>query len=459
MLRSKGSTSRMCRDAGQGAGAAPAIGSSRFASGSTPSKSLPLVLGLCVTLATPACERTPGTRADAGGAEVLVVGTIHGRHAGNPEYTYADIVHILATYDPDVIGVEIRPQDFRRVPYLKEMMLATVWGLLHDRSVYPIDWWDSENPAREARARLREQPEIIRKEQEYDSLLAVHPMIADFEARHGDFLRSNDKGYGFFNGQEYNEYETEVYRLSMQVFGDSPMNLMWETRNERMLDLIRSAASENPGRRLLVLTGSDHKHYFERALRNEPGVSLIEFESILPLDRGALDPEIRSFLEDADDLAYYAEGYPEDLDVYHWSKLTGLVHGPNMDWNPDIIPARNVEVAGKVLARWRDTGTDAPRLAFEAAWIGFLRDDCEGVLVELAALSRLVEEGAVESLFVRAYGYRNMGLCHDLLGNRGAALRSYARARELTRGTRLERNIERMLKDYESVPYRRARQP
>ena len=42
------------------------------------------------------------------------------------ELLYADVVHILATYDPDLICVEIRPQDFRREPYLKEMMLATV---------------------------------------------------------------------------------------------------------------------------------------------------------------------------------------------------------------------------------------------------------------------------------------------------------------------------------------------
>ncbi|MGO8814014.1 MAG: hypothetical protein ACLQVG_05015 [Terriglobia bacterium] len=62
----------------------------------------------------------------APGTQALVVGTIHDRHARNENYSYADVVHILATYDPDLICVEIRPQDFRREPYLKEMMLATV---------------------------------------------------------------------------------------------------------------------------------------------------------------------------------------------------------------------------------------------------------------------------------------------------------------------------------------------
>lgn len=425
------------------------ISSTREAAGA-----LPIALALAVMLSAPACGRAGSTNDDAD-SEVLIVGTIHGRHARNPNYTYEDIVHILSTYDPEVIGVEIRPQDFRREPYLKEMMLATVWGLLHDRPVYPIDWWDSENPAREARARLRERPEIVRKEREYDSLVAAHPMIADFEARHGDIWSSNDKGYGFFNGREYNEYETEAYRLSMQVYGDSPMNLMYETRNEHMLELIRGAIRENHGRRLLILTGAEHKHYFDRALENEPGVSLIRFESILPLEPGPLEPGIRSFLEDADDLAYFAEGYPEDVDLYYRSKLGSLVHGPDMDWNPEIIPAENAEVAGKVLARWRDTGTGSPRLAFEAGWLGFLVGECEAAIQALAGLARLVDEGAVEDPFIRAYTYRNMGLCQDLLGERAAALRSYARARALMRGTRLERSAELSLKDYEAVPYRR----
>lgn len=419
---------------------------------------LAVAVGLGLLLSAQACGGRPGPSADDTVTEVLVVGTIHRRHARNPGYTYEDIVHILTTYDPDVIGVEIRPREFRREPYLKEMMLATVWGLLHERPVYPIDWWDAEHPAREARARLRERPEIIQKQREYDSLLAAHPMIADFQARHGDFWRSNDRGYRFFNGREYNEYEAEVYRLSMQVFGDSPMNLMYETRNDHMMDLIRAAIPEDPGRRLLILTGSEHKHYFDRALRMEPGVSLIEFESILPLEERELEPGIRSFLEE-DDLAYYADGYPKDLDAYYGNKLTSLVHGPDMDWNPDIVPAENVEVASKVLARWRATGSDSPRLAFESGWIGLLADECESAIVELQGLSRSLDEETFEDPFFRAYTYRNMGLCHDLLGNRDAALRSYGRAREVMRGTRLERNTELSLKDYETVPYRRAGGP
>ena len=100
----------------------------------------------------------------------MVVGTIHQRHQTNENYSYADVVHILATYDPDLICVEIRPKDFRREPYLKEMMLATVWGLSHGKKVAPIDWWDDAPNDREIREKLVKQPEYVEKEKQYQRL-------------------------------------------------------------------------------------------------------------------------------------------------------------------------------------------------------------------------------------------------------------------------------------------------
>lgn len=69
--------------------------------------------------------------------EVLVVGTIHGMHAENPNYTYHDIVRILATYKPDAICVEIPPSYFRKKSYLKEMTLACIYGGEHNIKATP----------------------------------------------------------------------------------------------------------------------------------------------------------------------------------------------------------------------------------------------------------------------------------------------------------------------------------
>ena len=123
---------------------------------------------------------SPGPKTKA-----LVVGTIHQRHAKNENYSYADVTHILATYDPDLICVEIRPQDFRHEPYLKEMMLATVWGLSHGKKVAPIDWWDDAQNDREIREKLAKQPEYVEKDKQIQRLHAQSEVIAHFEKIYG----------------------------------------------------------------------------------------------------------------------------------------------------------------------------------------------------------------------------------------------------------------------------------
>jgi len=54
-----------------------------------------------------------GTNNPQSKTEVLVIGTLHQYHRNNPNYSYENIVSAIATYDPDVICVEIRPEEFR----------------------------------------------------------------------------------------------------------------------------------------------------------------------------------------------------------------------------------------------------------------------------------------------------------------------------------------------------------
>ncbi len=75
--------------------------------------------------------------------KVLVIGTIHGNHSTNPNYTYQDLLNVLDAFDPDAICVEIPPSYFRKRSYLKEMMLASIYGFENNKKVYPIDWWST----------------------------------------------------------------------------------------------------------------------------------------------------------------------------------------------------------------------------------------------------------------------------------------------------------------------------
>jgi len=389
--------------------------------------------------------------------QVLVVATLHQRHASDTNYTYQDIAHILSTYAPDVVCVEIRPKDFRREPYLKEMMLATIWGLDHGKQVYPIDWWEDSND-RHIRDSLSALPEYVEKEKRLNELEKNSPVIQAFEKEYGSWKDQGQKGYEFWNGKEYNEYVAEGYRLSMDVYGDSPFNLHYQTRNDKMMALILAAARENNGRKIVVLTGAEHKHYFDRALKRTAGITTLSLHDILPLKEPSFSPMVLSFFENYDDLPYFEEGYPRDLNAYYRMKLIPLLHGPNMDFKPEIIPSKNIDAGEVILARWQGSAhaSDASDLiSFELGWLNFLKGDYAAAITHFLPLTEKVESGAINDPFLKHIIYRNLGFCYDLSGDRDKAVASYERGENLLKGTPFERMTEQIFADYKTHPYHR----
>jgi tetratricopeptide (TPR) repeat protein len=391
--------------------------------------------------------------------KALVVGTIHQKHGSNENYSYADIAYILENYDPDLICVEIRPKDFRREPYLKEMTLATIWGLSHGKKVASIDWWDDANNDREIRDQLEKQPEYVQKEKQFQALRAQSETISRYEKQYGseEKVWGGNRGYQFWNGKEYNDYYTEDYRISMQVYGDSPINLHYLTRNNRMMGLIWSAIGDNSSRKVIVLTGGEHKHFFDREFRKNPDIETIEFESLLPLKKPTLDLVTRKFLDEDEDLSYYEKGYPKDLDLYYRFKLVPLIHGKNMDVHPETILPANIELAGKVLNRWKESIRQSDGADFDEGWVSFLRENYAGAIQRFRLLAQRIDEGKVTDPFYRIETYVNLGRCYDQLGEREKAMACYTRGEELMRGTPFEDRKDYILQNYKTVPYQRTK--
>jgi tetratricopeptide (TPR) repeat protein len=409
-----------------------------------------LIVAWLLSAAIPDAFPAPVTKA-------LVVGTIHQQHARNENYSYKDVANILATYDPDLICVEIRPQDFRREPYLTEMMLATVWGLAHGKKVAPIDWWQDTPNDREIREKLEKQPEYIEKEKQLQLLRAQSAVIARFEKTYGPLEKEDQWGahqdYRFWNGKDYNDLCAEGYRLSMQIYGDSPINLHYLSRNNHMMELIWGAMRQNSSHRVIVLTGSEHKHFFDREFRSHPDVETLELDRLLPLHTVPLEPAIVKFLDEDDDLPYYEPGFPKDLDAYYAEKLTPLVHGPNMDAYPGRIPPANIVRAGKVLERWRTSRPESDGQIFDVGWLKFLEGDYAGAIKLYLQLTPRIDAGKVAEPFVRVDTYRNLGRSYDMLNQRDNALACYRRVETLLVGSPWESEKAYFLQDYETVPF------
>ncbi|MGP1438713.1 MAG: hypothetical protein ACTTKH_06545 [Treponema sp.] len=172
------------------------------------------------------------------------MGTIHQRHENNLNYSYQDVLNIVHTYNPDVICVEIPEFYFRKQSYLKEMMLASVYGFDNNKKVYPIDWFQlSGNPKTEIEEYMKTDSYII-NEAEEKKRKESSQIIKDFEKKYINYIDEN-KSYSFFNGREYNDYIRESYNIMVSVYGDSPINLYSEKRNARMVELIDEVIREN----------------------------------------------------------------------------------------------------------------------------------------------------------------------------------------------------------------------
>ena len=209
-------------------------------------------------------------------------------------------------------------------------------------------------------------------------------------------------------------------------------HLFYQTRNQQMFGLIRRAIDENKGKRIIVVTGSEHKLFFDEKLADEGDVRLVTFESILPLEPAEIDKEIADFLSTNLARLYFDESTDEGIDNLYHGALTPLVHGPDMDQDPEIVPAENVEKAWPLLDSWQKKNPNSALLNFELGWYFFLKSSYqESVDHYLKAMPRLdeVPEGLRE--FVKSIIYRNLGFCYDLLGKRDEAVRCYGKGEEM----------------------------
>lgn len=366
--------------------------------------------------------------------EVLVLGTIHARHAENPNYQYADVMHIIQSYKPEVICVEIRSEDYRKKPYLKEMDLAALFGICNSIPVYPIDWW--EQGVREERNKYAETVDYKKKEGILDSLMQTSPVIQDFEKTYGTRPVANqNKDFQWFNGRQFNDYYAEYYRLSMQVYGDHCVNLYYKSRNDSMLKRIEEVLFKHPGEKILILTGAEHKHYFDNALLRNPNVRLRVLQDMSIISRPIQQEAVRDFLEYGDPGLFLPDISQAERFRFIKRKLNPLVHGTDMDFDPYIVPTENIEKAAEILEYMGTEYSHLPGYAFEKGWLCFLQSDYAKAIQYMDTVimdSSRVDPGG--SWYILPASCRVQGFCFDMLGQRARAVNKYRQARKISEG-------------------------
>lgn len=82
--------------------------------------------------------------------EICVLGVIHSLHKNNKNYSYDDVFEAIESFEPDVIGIEIRQEDINEnynylTKYYPYEMIQEKLKFEDKCKVYGFDWFSEES--------------------------------------------------------------------------------------------------------------------------------------------------------------------------------------------------------------------------------------------------------------------------------------------------------------------------
>ena len=222
-------------------------------------------------------------------SKVMVVPTIHGAHERNTNYTYEDLFALIRKYDPDVIGIEIRPEDMQENNdyldpfYPAEMMM--VKDSFPDK-VVGLDFYGES-----VRGKLMDPDKItdtttelgrfiqVQREMASDSILQEQyrktdiPKLAEEQRR----MALNYSVNEFMKG-EYDSITERYYRILDSLLKNTAYEQGFtELNTQRDVEITRNSLKlvrNNPGEKVLILVGANHRSRLVDSLETMENVEL-----------------------------------------------------------------------------------------------------------------------------------------------------------------------------------------
>lgn len=222
--------------------------------------------------------------------ELLILPTIHGGHKKNVKYTFDHVRNIIKNFNPEIIALEIRPEDMDQdTSYLKaffnpEMIMfkiefpaAKKFGIDYmgsdvEGKLLPPDFMkDTIGEFGKFRAmnQMLMRDTVILKARIAKGLPAIISKRTNMMAT----LSANELMEGTYDGltEEFTKGQTAVLRnTAYQYYDDFQVK-----RDQRIADNIKEIALQNKGKRIIVLTGANHRNRAFRLMMKEPSVKLI----------------------------------------------------------------------------------------------------------------------------------------------------------------------------------------
>lgn len=210
-------------------------------------------------------------------ATVVVLDTLHQMHADVPAYGNTALGRAIERLKPDVLCVELQPDDLTARPpeKTKQEYPAVVYPLI-DRHHYRVYAMEPAEPlygtllapyrANTVAFSGREPAQAKAFAQYVDGLYAV------LKARWTSPAAVND---------EVTDAALRAKHALQEALMGPAEHTGWEAWNGHFLEVVQRAARENPGRRIVVLVGAEHGYWLREHLRDASGVTLLDTSAAL----------------------------------------------------------------------------------------------------------------------------------------------------------------------------------
>ncbi|MCP2043271.1 hypothetical protein [Pontibacter sp. HSC-36F09] len=224
--------------------------------------------------------------------QVMLLATLHGLHKSNPNYTYDHVYELIRRYNPDIIGVEIRPEDIDQdTSYLKQLYpleMRQITVLFPRDKVYGVDWYGEEaagqllppDAFKGGNKQLTEIKQLERNLNSDTTLRSRMKMIAVFPQKMIELASTSTPAE--FNNSGHYDLVAELYYKQLDILLQGTPYAAYanfnRSRDEHIGSNIISLIEHNPGKKLVFVLGANHSFAAEKTIREKFGenVKLVE---------------------------------------------------------------------------------------------------------------------------------------------------------------------------------------
>lgn len=231
---------------------------------------------LILTLISFSCTRDQETR-------VLVLPTIHGAHEMNENYTYNDLMQLVKTYNADVIGVEIRPEDMKMETDSLDIFYPLEMIMVRDSfpgKVQGIDYYNEETKNIRVNRQMFSDSlsEMYRIKLLMQDMTLDSAFVAQYEKTGLPKIREEQRRIAmsysaeeFLKG-EYDSITGRQYQIEDSLYSNSIYAAYPVFNNRRDLQITQNAlkiVQDNPGKKILLMVGANHRNRLVDSLKNK----------------------------------------------------------------------------------------------------------------------------------------------------------------------------------------------